>query len=164
MSGTRQCLLQDNWSPNEDGLEVIWPQQRVAKRRAETSVASPSAGRRRTGVPHQTSDLRWKYRFSVSSSGRRSQQSRHRSKPVRRLECVATHGQQRGPGSLGAGPSGVTGPWQAHHPRSPLAVLPNPSLKRSANGRPPGPGLRYSVHCLSPGLRCLTPRTAQLER
>ena len=28
---------------------------------------------------------------------------------------------------------------------------PNPSLKRSANGRPPGPGLRYAVHFLSPG-------------
>ena len=27
----------------------------------------------------------------------------------------------------------------------------NPSLKRSANGRPPAPGLRYAVHFLSPG-------------
>ena len=34
-------------------------------------------------------------------------------------------------------------PWRA--------VGPNPSLKRSANGRPPGPGLRYGVHFLSPG-------------
>ena len=33
----------------------------------------------------------------------------------------------------------------------PRALMPNPSLKRSANGRPPGPGLRYSVHFLSPG-------------
>ena len=160
MSGTRQCLLQDNWSSNEDGLGVIWPQQRVTKRRAETSVASPSAGRRRTGVPHQTSDLRWKHRFSVSSSGRRSQQSRHRSKSVRRLECVASHGQQRGAGSLGAGPSGVTGPWQAHHPRSPLAVLPNPSLKRSGNGRPPGPVWRYAVHFRQPGPGVLPLSTA----
>ena len=30
-------------------------------------------------------------------------------------------------------------------------LRPNPSLKRSANGRPPGPGLRYGVHFLSPG-------------
>ena len=119
--------------------------------RPRSATRCPEAGRRRTGVPHQTSDLRWKYRFSVSSSGRRSQQSRHRSKPVRRLECVASHGQQRGAGSLGAGPSGVTGPWQAHHPRSPLAVLPNPSLKRSANGRPPGPGWWYAVHFHQPG-------------
>ncbi len=30
-------------------------------------------------------------------------------------------------------------------------VLPNPSLKRSANGRPPGPGLWHTVHFHSPG-------------
>jgi len=30
-------------------------------------------------------------------------------------------------------------------------VLPNPSLKRSANGRPPGPGWRYAVHFRQPG-------------
>ena len=30
-------------------------------------------------------------------------------------------------------------------------LRPNPSLKRSANGRPPGPGPRYGVHFLSPG-------------
>jgi hypothetical protein len=30
-------------------------------------------------------------------------------------------------------------------------VRSNPSLKRSTNGRPPGPGLRYGVHFLSPG-------------
>ena len=29
--------------------------------------------------------------------------------------------------------------------------LPNPSLKRSANGRPPGPACRYGVHFLQPG-------------
>ena len=33
----------------------------------------------------------------------------------------------------------------------PRKLMPNPSLKRSANGRPPGPGLRYAVHFLSPG-------------
>jgi len=37
------------------------------------------------------------------------------------------------------------------------AALPNPSLKRSANGRPPWPGLRYAVHCLSPGQGVLPP-------
>ena len=30
-------------------------------------------------------------------------------------------------------------------------VRPNPSLKRSANGRPPGPGRRYGVHFRQPG-------------
>jgi hypothetical protein len=28
---------------------------------------------------------------------------------------------------------------------------PNPSLKLSPNGGPPGPGCRYPVHCLQPG-------------
>jgi hypothetical protein len=32
-----------------------------------------------------------------------------------------------------------------------FAVLPNPSLKPSPNGGPPGPGCRYAVHCLHPG-------------
>ena len=31
------------------------------------------------------------------------------------------------------------------------AARPNPSLKRSANGRPPGPGRRYAVHFRQPG-------------
>ena len=35
-------------------------------------------------------------------------------------------------------------------PRAPPA-LPNPSLKRSANGRPPGPVWRYAVHFRQPG-------------
>ena len=30
-------------------------------------------------------------------------------------------------------------------------VRPNPSLKRSANGRPPGPVCRYAVHFRQPG-------------
>ena len=30
-------------------------------------------------------------------------------------------------------------------------VRPNPSLKRSANGRPPGPVWRYTVHFRQPG-------------
>jgi hypothetical protein len=31
------------------------------------------------------------------------------------------------------------------------ALTPNPSLKRSANGRPPGPVWRYAVHFRQPG-------------
>ena len=41
---------------------------------------------------------------------------------------------------------------------------PNPSVKRSANGRPPGPGLRYAVHFLSPGPGVLPLSPAYLER
>ena len=36
-------------------------------------------------------------------------------------------------------------------PFVPLRTTPNPSLKRSADGRPPGPRSRYGVHFLLPG-------------
>ena len=35
------------------------------------------------------------------------------------------------------------------------AARPNPSFKRSANGRPPSPGRRYAVHFRQPGLGVL---------
>jgi hypothetical protein len=44
--------------------------------------------------------------------------------------------------------------WSAHKDRQVIAtppVLPNPSLKRSANSRPPGPVWRYAVHFRQPG-------------
>ena len=44
--------------------------------------------------------------------------------------------------------SGKLAPRQP--PGTPPA-LPNPSLKRSANGRPPGPVWRYAVHSRQPG-------------
>ena len=64
----------------------------------------------------------------------------------RRLEYVARHGRQRGAGSDWCGPQGVTGSWRVQHWRTSGAALPNHSLKRSANGRPPGPvcGALYS--------------------
>jgi len=40
------------------------------------------------------------------------------------------------------------------------AVRPNPSLKLTRYGRLCKPGLRYSVHLLSPGLQSLPPRAA----
>ena len=108
--------------------------------------------RRRTTVPHQTLELRWKHRFLVSLLGRRSQQGQPwATRARRRLEVVAHQGCQRGAGSLGWKAPGVTGPWQAHLTLAYHAVRPNPSLKRSTNGRPPGPGPRYGVHFLSPG-------------
>jgi hypothetical protein len=39
-------------------------------------------------------------------------------------------------------------------------VRPNPSLKLTRYGRHCKPGLRHTVHHLSPGLRCLPPRAA----
>ena len=41
------------------------------------------------------------------------------------------------------------------HLRAPDPAWPNPSLKRSANGRPPSPGRWYSVHFHRPGLGVL---------
>ena len=44
------------------------------------------------------------------------------------------------------------------HQRQPHSVppaRPNPSFKRSANGRPPSPGRRYAVHFRQPGLGVL---------
>ena len=71
--------------------------------------------------------------------------------PARRLENLARHGRQRGAGSACGPPRGTTRHWQAHRQRSSGTALPNPSLKRSANGRPPGPVWRYAVHFRQPG-------------
>ena len=40
------------------------------------------------------------------------------------------------------------------------AARPNPSFKRSANGRPPAPGRRYAVHFRHPGAGVLPPSSA----
>ena len=54
------------------------------------------------------------------------------------------------------GPQGRPALKLPHHPEQrhqapPPPVKPNPSLKRSANGRPPGPVWRYAVHFRQPG-------------
>jgi hypothetical protein len=46
-----------------------------------------------------------------------------------------------------SGPCGVTRPRGAKV----VAATPNPSLKWSTNGTPPGPGRQYAVHCCQPG-------------
>jgi len=43
---------------------------------------------------------------------------------------------------------------------APATVRPNPSLKLTRYGRHCKPGLRHTVHHLSPGLQCLPPRAA----
>jgi hypothetical protein len=51
-----------------------------------------------------------------------------------------------------AGHKEITESWQHRGPLASQArARPNPSLKRSANGRPPGPGLWSSVHFHRPG-------------
>ena len=54
--------------------------------------------------------------------------------------------RERGAGRTEAGASQVT-----RHRSHGRATRPNPSLKRSANGRPPGPVWRYAVHFRQPG-------------
>ena len=69
----------------------------------------------------------------------------------RRLQDAVRIGRRRGAGSLGSTQPRAAKPWYAFFLRLAKPALPNPSLKRSANGRPPGPGLRYSVHFRQPG-------------
>ena len=76
-----------------------------------------------------------------------------------RLEYPTREGPQRGAGSAWCASRGITGPWQAQRRRASGAALPNPSLKGSTNGVPPGPASRYGVHFLpaGPGVMPLAP-------
>ncbi len=73
----------------------------------------------------------------------------------RRLEDVAHYIRQRGAGSNCCPPPGITRPRQVQRIAPRRTSRPNPSLKRSANGRPPSPGRWYAVHFLRPGLGVL---------
>ena len=48
--------------------------------------------------------------------------------------------------------------------RGPAPALPNPSVNRSANGRPPAPGRWYAVHFHRPGAGVLPSSPGYLER
>ena len=48
--------------------------------------------------------------------------------------------------------------------KPPSTALPNPSVKRSANGVPPSPGHRYAIHSLWPGLVSTPSSSAYLKR
>jgi hypothetical protein len=65
------------------------------------------------------------------------------------------------PGLVSAGGGcRLSGLHCAIQPNAPATVRPNTSLKLTRYGRHCKPGLRYSVHCLSPGLQYLPPRAA----
>ena len=64
----------------------------------------------------------------------------------RRLQNTDRIGRQRGAGGPGGTQPRAAKPCYAPSLRSTKAALPNPSLKRSANGRPPGPATGYGVH------------------
>jgi hypothetical protein len=68
-------------------------------------------------------------------------------------------------GSIVAGPQESVGRHRSSAKRrSAAAVLPNPSVKPSANGGPPGPGLWHMVHHHSPGPGVPPSSPAYLER
>jgi hypothetical protein len=61
-------------------------------------------------------------------------------------------------------PSAAVRGWRVINAPLLSHVRPNPSLKRSANGRPPGPVWRYAVHFRQPGPGVLPLSPAWLER
>jgi hypothetical protein len=170
ISACRRELNNHNAAGPREGtqpLRLPWLQVRVDCRNAEKQSISPS--RRPTrGLLRADAAQSYKDReplcliepaHCVGSSGfhsvRRAAElsvgASALGQVARRLEFVAGHGCQRGAGSTCGRPPGISGPWQAHRRQASGAALPNPSLKRSANGRPPGPGRRYGVHFRQPG-------------
>ena len=121
--------------------------------------------RQEAAMPHRTTALRRRLCGSVSSWAAASSIAALVLAFVgRRLEYVACHGCQRGAGGTCSGPGRVARPWQAHHHHASGATLPNPSVKPSPNGGPPGPGRRYAVHFRQPGPGVPPSVPAYLER
>ena len=72
---------------------------------------------------------------------------------ARRSPCCVRRGGGYATAQAGSrdGVAWVARLWNTGARRAPSRVRPNPSLKRSANGRPPGPAWRYAVHFRQPG-------------
>ena len=92
-----------------------------------------------------------------------------RSGTARRLEVLAYPCRQRGAGSAVGGPiqgnlASTPSHNQINHLASPARARPNPSVNRSANGRPPSPGRWYAVHFHRPGLSVLPSSPGYLKR
>ena len=66
------------------------------------------------------------------------------------LKYAACLGRQRKAGGAWCVLREIARPWQAQRWCTTVAALPNPSLKRSANGRPPGP-VCGMLHSPQPG-------------
>ena len=106
--------------------------------RAGSEVASD--GDQGSIGPHGTCELRGRYWRSISLWGRRSHlRQLCRAQVAWRLICAVCGGQQRGLGSFGAQASKAPRFFHAQGRYLRCAVLPNPSLKRSDNGRPRQP-------------------------
>jgi hypothetical protein len=72
--------------------------------------------------------------------------------------------RQRAAGSSFGSPTGIATPGCIRRCGTLRTARPNPSVKRSANGRPPGPGHRYGVHFPWPGPGVLSSSPAYLKR
>ena len=84
---------------------------------------------------HRTCGLRGKRSHSISLLGRLSNLGQHRHAPVAwRLKNAVCIGQLRGAGCFGTQVAKAPRPCHAQRQYLRCAVLPNPSLKRSANG------------------------------
>jgi hypothetical protein len=93
-----------------------------------------------------------------SQSGAAAAEYGSRHKLLRASEAPTTSPWSSGQLQRGAGSSRrISG---SSTPAGLPAARPNPSLKLTRYGRHCKPGLRYSVHCLSPGLQYLPPRAA----
>jgi hypothetical protein len=88
----------------------------------------------------------------------------HATRARRRLEDMACKHWQRGAGSDCCAPAGTTGLRQALRFGPISTSRPNPSVNRSANGRPPRPGRWYAVHFHRPGRGGLPSSPGYLER
>ena len=106
-----------------------------------------------SALPHRTNVFGFESESSCCSSVlRRSTRvllaaALKSARQTRRLACaVPPEG-----GNIGGGRRGGCSTIAAAQRASPRRALPNPSLKRSANGRPPGPVWRYAVHFRQPG-------------
>ena len=151
-AGASRCLHQNKWSPNKARSRPLYATAAFIKRGAKAGSGTPRRKRHGTAVPDRTT-------VCVGSTGF---QSVRRAAAVSSVIvgpsecrgglnawCPAVCSAEREASVVGHAKSQV--PCQAHRSRSWYAVLPNPSLKGSTNGRPPGPGPRYGVHFLSPG-------------
>ena len=128
----------------------------VSTRRESDHAWTPRERQRSTSAQQAVSKTSEQSGNTVARTARRRAPCKVRS-GRRRREVPRLLLWWRGAGSTISG-------MQHQHSGKRRARMPNPSLKRSANGRPPGPGLRYAVHFLSPGQGVLPLVPPQLKR
>ena len=110
--------------------------------------------------PSFESPMNQPVRRAVAAGDRRARSGR-----ARMLEVTAYPCRQRRSGSAGGGPvEAAPSHNQISHLATPARARPNPSVNRSANGRPPWPGPGYAVHFPSPGQGVLPSSPGYLKR